>query len=162
MRVVAVFLFFTTIRIFVATYVNLHSFNELASTFNWHGTGYSSLSNQGHWATRFVTSYSGAVTAIQSGKRIASLFYVFVADFGALQSAYSLINQTTAAGSSRRTPRVAPELYVLCAEAALKVGLTLCRLGYHVSRTVDIFHTDCTEVISGEISWENICFLFYI
>ncbi|XP_044228761.1 cilia- and flagella-associated protein 46 isoform X1 [Thunnus albacares] len=43
-------------------------------------------------------------------------------DSGALQSAYSLITEMRAAGSSGRIPRNAPELYVLCAEAALQLG----------------------------------------
>ncbi|KAM7385133.1 hypothetical protein PAMP_001229 [Pampus punctatissimus] len=43
-------------------------------------------------------------------------------DSGALQSAYSLITEMTAAESGGRTPRAAPELYVLCAEAALQLG----------------------------------------
>ncbi|KAM7408201.1 hypothetical protein PAMA_002070 [Pampus argenteus] len=42
-------------------------------------------------------------------------------DSGALQSAYSLITEMAAAGSGGRTPRAAPELYVLCAEAALQL-----------------------------------------
>eukprot|EP00064_Thunnus_orientalis_P011102 superscaffoldBa00001569_g11132 len=41
-------------------------------------------------------------------------------DSGALQSAYCLITEMRAAGSSGRIPRTAPELYVLCAEAALQ------------------------------------------
>ncbi|XP_045926168.1 cilia- and flagella-associated protein 46 isoform X3 [Micropterus dolomieu] len=43
-------------------------------------------------------------------------------DFGALQSAYSLIKNTTAAGTSGRPSRLALELYVVCAEAALQLG----------------------------------------
>ncbi|XP_029305800.1 cilia- and flagella-associated protein 46 isoform X3 [Cottoperca gobio] len=43
-------------------------------------------------------------------------------DSGALQSAYRLINDTTVAGTRGRTPRIAPELYVECAEAALQLG----------------------------------------
>ncbi|KAF7668645.1 hypothetical protein LDENG_00299490 [Lucifuga dentata] len=43
-------------------------------------------------------------------------------DTGALQSAYRLIKETTATGSSRQTPRFAPDLYVLCAEEALQLG----------------------------------------
>ncbi|XP_071337384.1 cilia- and flagella-associated protein 46 isoform X2 [Trachinotus anak] len=43
-------------------------------------------------------------------------------DSGALQSAYHLIKDMTAAGSSTRTPRIAPELYVVCAEVALQLG----------------------------------------
>ncbi|XP_035810814.2 cilia- and flagella-associated protein 46 isoform X2 [Amphiprion ocellaris] len=43
-------------------------------------------------------------------------------DSGALQSAYHLIQNTTAAGSSRRTPRISSDLYVVCAEEALQLG----------------------------------------
>ncbi|XP_041803927.1 cilia- and flagella-associated protein 46 [Chelmon rostratus] len=43
-------------------------------------------------------------------------------DSGALQSAYHLIKNMTAAVTSGRTPRIAQELYVLCAEAALQLG----------------------------------------
>lgn len=44
-------------------------------------------------------------------------------DSGALQSAYNLIEDMTVAGTSGRTPRIAPDLYVVCAEAALQVRL---------------------------------------
>ncbi|XP_051816052.1 cilia- and flagella-associated protein 46 isoform X2 [Acanthochromis polyacanthus] len=43
-------------------------------------------------------------------------------DSGALQSAYHLIQKTTAAGSSRRTPRISSDSYVVCAEEALQLG----------------------------------------
>ncbi|XP_051232115.1 cilia- and flagella-associated protein 46 [Dicentrarchus labrax] len=43
-------------------------------------------------------------------------------DSGALRSAYRLITDMTAAATSGRTPRVAPELHVACAEAALQLG----------------------------------------
>ncbi|XP_032397583.1 cilia- and flagella-associated protein 46 [Etheostoma spectabile] len=44
-------------------------------------------------------------------------------DSGALQSAYQLIKDSIAvAGTSGRTPCIAPELYVVCAEAALQLG----------------------------------------
>ncbi|KAM8859515.1 cilia- and flagella-associated protein 46 isoform 3-T3 [Spinachia spinachia] len=43
-------------------------------------------------------------------------------DCAALQSAYRLMEDTAGAAASGRTPRVAPELYVVCAEAALKLG----------------------------------------
>uniref|UniRef100_UPI0037E7646D cilia- and flagella-associated protein 46 n=1 Tax=Semicossyphus pulcher TaxID=241346 RepID=UPI0037E7646D len=43
-------------------------------------------------------------------------------DSGALQSAYRLIMRTTAAGNRGRTPSIAPELFVVCAETALQLG----------------------------------------
>ncbi|XP_074531827.1 cilia- and flagella-associated protein 46 isoform X2 [Halichoeres trimaculatus] len=43
-------------------------------------------------------------------------------DSGALQSAYRLLTKGYAAGTSGRTPRVSPDLYVVCAEAALQLG----------------------------------------
>ncbi|XP_026212735.1 cilia- and flagella-associated protein 46 isoform X2 [Anabas testudineus] len=43
-------------------------------------------------------------------------------DSGALQSAFSLIKDITAAGTSRGNLRISPELYVLCAEAGLQLG----------------------------------------
>ncbi|XP_031140179.1 cilia- and flagella-associated protein 46 isoform X1 [Sander lucioperca] len=43
-------------------------------------------------------------------------------DSEALQSAYQLIKDMAVAGTSGRTPRIAPELYVVCAEAALQLG----------------------------------------
>ncbi|XP_044070722.1 cilia- and flagella-associated protein 46 isoform X2 [Siniperca chuatsi] len=43
-------------------------------------------------------------------------------DSGALHSAYHLIKDMTAAVTSGRTPRIAAELYVVCAEAALQLG----------------------------------------
>ncbi|XP_070834007.1 cilia- and flagella-associated protein 46 [Chaetodon trifascialis] len=43
-------------------------------------------------------------------------------DSGALQSAYQLIKEMTAAVTSGRTPRIAQELCVLCAEEALQLG----------------------------------------
>ncbi|XP_056252103.1 cilia- and flagella-associated protein 46 [Seriola aureovittata] len=43
-------------------------------------------------------------------------------DPGALQSAYHLIKDMTAAETSGPTPRIAPELYVVCSESALQLG----------------------------------------
>ncbi|KAK5853567.1 hypothetical protein PBY51_014709 [Eleginops maclovinus] len=43
-------------------------------------------------------------------------------DSGALQSAYRLINDMTAAGARGAAPRIVPELYVVCAEAAVQLG----------------------------------------
>ncbi|XP_040906348.1 cilia- and flagella-associated protein 46 [Toxotes jaculatrix] len=43
-------------------------------------------------------------------------------DSGALQAAYHLIKDMTAAGTSGRTPHISPELYVVCAETALQLG----------------------------------------
>ncbi|XP_070772644.1 cilia- and flagella-associated protein 46 [Enoplosus armatus] len=43
-------------------------------------------------------------------------------DSGALRSAYHLIKDMTAAVKGGRTPRIAPELYVVCAEAALQLS----------------------------------------
>ncbi|XP_075933471.1 cilia- and flagella-associated protein 46 [Anarhichas minor] len=43
-------------------------------------------------------------------------------DSGALQSAYRLLENVAVVGTSGRTPRIAPELYVVCAEAALQLG----------------------------------------
>ncbi|XP_008297596.1 tetratricopeptide repeat protein 40 [Stegastes partitus] len=43
-------------------------------------------------------------------------------DTGALQAAYRLVQNTTAAGGSRTTPRISSDLYVVCAEAALQLG----------------------------------------
>ncbi|KAG7229993.1 hypothetical protein INR49_009713 [Caranx melampygus] len=43
-------------------------------------------------------------------------------DSGALQSAYHLIKDMTAAGGSEGSPRSASELYVICAEVALQLG----------------------------------------
>nr|XP_029134601.1 cilia- and flagella-associated protein 46 [Labrus bergylta] len=42
-------------------------------------------------------------------------------DSGALTSAYRLM-KTSSAGTSGRTPRITPDLYVVCAEAALQLG----------------------------------------
>ncbi|KAL6101538.1 cfap46 [Pungitius sinensis] len=48
-------------------------------------------------------------------------------DCAALQSAYRLMEDMARAGASGRIPRVAPELYVICAEAALQLGrLEIC------------------------------------
>ncbi|XP_042358180.1 cilia- and flagella-associated protein 46 [Plectropomus leopardus] len=43
-------------------------------------------------------------------------------DCGALQSAYRLMKDVSAAGTGERAPRIDPELYVVCAEAALQLG----------------------------------------
>ncbi|XP_041867180.1 cilia- and flagella-associated protein 46 isoform X2 [Melanotaenia boesemani] len=43
-------------------------------------------------------------------------------DSGALQSAYRLIAESTVVVASRLTPRIASDLYVICAEAALQLG----------------------------------------
>ncbi|XP_071380722.1 cilia- and flagella-associated protein 46 [Centroberyx affinis] len=43
-------------------------------------------------------------------------------DTAALRTAYNLIREATAAGTSRQIPCFAPELYVLCAEEALQLG----------------------------------------
>ncbi|XP_069395061.1 cilia- and flagella-associated protein 46 isoform X1 [Paralichthys olivaceus] len=43
-------------------------------------------------------------------------------DSGALQSAYRLIRDATAAGASGHSPRIAPELCVVCAEVSLQLG----------------------------------------
>ncbi|KAK9541894.1 hypothetical protein VZT92_001911 [Zoarces viviparus] len=43
-------------------------------------------------------------------------------DSGALQSAYRLLENVAVVGTSGRTPRIARELYVVCAEAALQLG----------------------------------------
>lgn len=52
-------------------------------------------------------------------------FHVLYVDSGALQSAYGLMKDMSAAVPSGRTRRIDPELYVACAEAALQVGLKL-------------------------------------
>ncbi|KAK2922244.1 cilia- and flagella-associated protein 46 [Channa argus] len=43
-------------------------------------------------------------------------------DVGALRSAYHLIKDVTAAGTTGRHVRIVPEVYVMCAEAALQLG----------------------------------------
>lgn len=64
---------------------------------------------------------SGVITAVRVVK-VSYRHFIYV-DSGALQSAYHLITDMAAAGTSGRTPGIAPELYVACAEAALQVRL---------------------------------------
>ena len=61
---------------------------------------------------------------------------VLYADSGALQSAYRLINDMTAAGARGPAPGSASELYVVCAEAAVQVRL---RQRFHCTVPVHVY-----------------------
>lgn len=77
---------------------------------------------------------------------------VLYADSGALQSAYRLINDMTAAGARGPAPGSASELYVVCAEAGVQVRL---RQRFHCTVPVHVLVLDTSPFVYVNLNYKT-------